>query len=220
MIKAYLGIDPGLSNIGLTLRLAGSSTFASEFIPINVPLPIKRGFANNQEAVNWKLRQVFFRVRQAVKDLLAGQNLLPSEVFGAVEAFLYRPSSSGKSFNNSSYDTVAAVAVIKAVLFESEIEFVEIISTQMRRILTWHANGVPDDNLDKTAVEGVVKNILGDVPVSNLLKIYAKGHHEHIVDSMAFSIVVEHRKAYQEYMKIPLKKRKKMLGSNSADNQS
>jgi len=213
MVKAYLGIDPGLTNIGLTLRMAGSSVFVSDYIRINVPIPVKRGFANNQEQTNWKLRQVFFRVRQAVKDLIASQGLQPEEVFGAIEAFLYRPSTSGKSFNNASYDTVAAVATVKAVLFDVGIEFVEIISTQMRRILTWHANGFPDDTLDKDAVEDVVKQVLGKSSVDALLSLYAKGHHEHIVDSMAFSIVVEYRSAYQEYMKLPLKKRKQMLES-------
>lgn len=211
MIKAYLGVDPGLSNIGLTLRSAGSvDIFDSVYVPINIPAAVKRGFVNNQARTNWKLKQIYNRVKIAIAELMETYNLEASDILAVIESYFYRPSKTGKSNNNAAYDTVAAVAIIKSLFFYYEIEFDEVMSTQMRRILTWKAYGLPDNKLDKDKVEDVVKDIVGTSLVDDILKDYAKGHHEHIVDSMAFSIVIEYKEAYKEYMKIPLKKRKLM----------
>jgi hypothetical protein len=150
--------------------------------------------------------------------MLSAEDLSGGDVYGSIESYLYRPAKQGaKTFNNAAYDTVAAVAMAKAIFFELDIEFEETMSTQMRRILTWKVDGFPQDDLDKLQVEGYVRKAVGDNLVSDILQDYAKGNHEHIVDSMAFAYIVQFKEAYQKYMKIPLKKRKKMAEEQNCD---
>lgn len=203
MSKVIIGIDPGFK-IGISL-LDLNRLIASEFVIVNVPTVIKRN-SSKLELLNWKLKQVLFRFEETLQNMMEEHGYKDSDAVASIESYLYRP---GKA--NAAYNTVAAIAMVKSVLFKHDIDFIEVASKQMRRILTYNVLGYPKDDLDKDGVEGVVRKILGDSVVTEKLKPYANGHHEHIADSMAFALSYRMKGAYEEYMKISLSKRKKMM---------
>jgi len=207
MIKAILGIDPGFK-IGLSLVNIDSDLdilIGSEYLCINVPVSVKRALAK-QELVNWKLEQVYRRLLVVVDKMLEQYNLKPEEVVCSIESFFFRP---GKA--NAVYNTVAAIAMVKAVMFHYSISIVEVASKQMRRIITYKLLGYSKDDLEKEEVEETVKQILSKKSVEDVLELYAAGHHEHIADSMALALAHKYRREYEKYMQISLKKRKQMM---------
>lgn len=217
MPKYYLGIDPGLTHTGLALIDAQGQVLGIALVLVKPTAKMKAhlGFKKKVDTTNYKLVSIFTRVQSELQTLFETHGVVASDVVTIIEGFWYRPDVGGnRKASNFVYETVAGVAATKCALIQLSLSYHDIMPVQVKRIISWLGYGTPQAELDKLAVENAIKKILGTEQVDDVLRPYAKGYHQHLADAIAIALCAKNLQAYEEYMKIPCKKRKAMKKEN------
>ena len=213
MPKYYLGVDPGLTHTGLALideqdRLLG---VALVLVKPTAKMKLSLGFKKKVETTNYKLGIIFARVQQEINDMLTSNDVSIDDATVVIEGFWYRPESAkNRKMANYIYETISGVAAAKCALMQLKLSYNDIMPIQVKRVISWLSDGVPSIELGKEDVETKVRKIVGDAQVDKFLGEYATGYHQHLSDAIAIALCAKGMSAYEEYMKIPLKKRKQM----------
>jgi Holliday junction resolvasome RuvABC endonuclease subunit len=213
MPNYFLGIDPGLTHTGLALIDAQDRLLGVALVLVKPTNRVKAnlGLKKKVDTTNYKLAIVFERVRQEITDMFTKNNISKDDVVVILEGFWYRPESSkNRKMANYIYETISGVAASKCALISLQIPYDDIMPVQVKRIISWLSDGMPSPELDKEDVEEKVKNVIGKEQVDSHIGEYAGGYHQHLCDAIAIALCAKNIDAYNNYMKIPLKKRKQM----------
>lgn len=212
MAKIFLGIDPGLTNTALVYFDEQGQYLGLEMIRVALTPKIKKAIPQKGARVNYKLRTIFTRVSGCLEQLMVETGVAPEDISVSLEGFWYKPAIKGKNgfrqANNYVFETVAGITATKCALMNKNISFVEIMPVQVKRIVNWLATG-KTDAIDKKALAICIQQLMGVDVLTKILSEYAVGVHEHIIDAIAAVFAMIKKEEYSNYIKIPIKKRKK-----------
>ena len=210
MSKIYIGIDPGLSKTGLAAIDEQDRVLLTSLILVN---PTKKQKTvldldkKRTDLVNYKLVQIKNRLEAILVELIKEYN--PDDIVVTVESFAYyAPKQNQRNMVNYIYETIAGITMTKCVLINLNLNWQEVLPSQLKRIITLLAEGAPRVKATKEEIQACIVKLLPGDKAEQELQQYAKNYQEHIADALAICKASRHFDDYKKYMKLPAKKRK------------